>query len=318
MLPLLLVCALAAQSTGEFAPPPNPNAPVPLKKVPQDVILVKGAVASASDASTPLPEGGAISHGLYRNSYFGLSYSLPADWQQKYDGPPPSSSGSYVLAQVRPDPANKRRAKATLLITAHDRFFTLVPGNNAMETIKASSESLMADYKVEHPPVEVTLANRPFVRFGYVSPSAQLHWTVLATEVRCHLVRFIFTSGNAELIESLAADLNKMTLAPADAPQCVAHYAEGKNVTYRVEPAFTERRFNSVPVRLIIGTTGKVRHVHVINGFPEQSRAITDALLQWRFKPYLKDGKPVEVETGIVFGARPLGPRATGMAAGGD
>lgn len=318
MLPLLLVCALAAQSTGEFAPAPDPKASVPLKKVPQGVILVKGAVASASDASTPLPEGGAISHGVYRNSYFGLSYSLPADWQQKYDGPPPSSSGSYVLAQVRPDPGNKRRAKATLLITAQDRFFTPLPGNDAMETMKASSESLMADYKVEHPPAEVTVANRPFVRFGYVSPSAQLHWSVLATEVRCHLVRFIFTSPDAELIERLAADLDKMTLAQADAPQCVAHYAEGANVTYRVEPLFAERRYNSIPVRVIIGTTGKVRHIHVLSGFPEQSRAVTDALLQWRFKPYLKDGKPVEVETGIVFGGRPLGPRTTGMTAGGD
>ena len=34
--------------------------------------------------------------------------------------------------------------------------------------------------------------------------------------------------------------------------------------------------------------------------------SITDALLQWRFKPYLRDGEPVEVETGIMFGRTPM------------
>jgi hypothetical protein len=27
-----------------------------------------------------------------------------------------------------------------------------------------------------------------------------------------------------------------------------------------------------------------------------------DGLKQWRFRPYLRDGQPVEVETGMMFG----------------
>lgn len=39
-----------------------------------------------------------------------------------------------------------------------------------------------------------------------------------------------------------------------------------------------------------------------LSAFPDQSQRIIKALLQWRFKPYLRDGAPLEVETGISFG----------------
>src|SRR5215470_8020735 len=78
------------------------NVTEPTTKVPAGVILVKGAWASASDSATPLPEGGSIANQIYTSEYFGLSYPLPAGWFQKFQGPPPSDSGSYVLAQIVP------------------------------------------------------------------------------------------------------------------------------------------------------------------------------------------------------------------------
>ncbi len=190
-----------------------------------------------------------------------------------------------------------------------------MPAGNARETIEYAKETLQADYKVERPPAQVTIADHSFTRFDYTSPVARLHWYVLATEIRCHVVRFVFTSPDPAFLETLIKEMNAIKL-PADAdsvsgtgggdsPLCVPRYAEGANVTYKVEPALTERKFNAIPVRIIIDRAGKVRHVHVISAFPEQSRAITDALVQWRFKTYLHEGQPVEVETGILFGAPP-------------
>jgi hypothetical protein len=97
-----------------------------------------------------------------------------------------------------------------------------------------------------------------------------------------------------------------------DVPVCIKGYASGENVIERVDPILTERRFNPVPVRIIIDKTGKVKHIHFLSAFPEQAKGITDALLKWRFRPYLRDGQPVEVETGIMFGR---GPRPTTPAA---
>ncbi len=332
LLPLLLLSALiwpgtaGAQTTpssGEMTPAEAPQ-PGQLRKIPTDVILVKGATPSASDSSTPLPEGGAVARDFYRNSYFGLSYALPTGWVEKHQGPPPSGNGAYVLTLLRPGPAYKGASKGSLLITAQDLFFSLNPAHNAVEAIQFAKETLASSYKVEQPPTQVTIAGHSFARFDYTSPVAQLHWHMLATEIRCHAIRFVFTSADSDLIESLIKDMDGMKL-PADAdaiagtggtesPACVAHYAEGSNVTYKVDPLFNEKKFNAIPVRIIIDKAGKVRHVHVISAYAEQARGITDALMQWRFKPYIRDGQPAEVETGILFG---VGSNAAKSAASG-
>jgi hypothetical protein len=138
---------------------------------------------------------------------------------------------------------------------------------------------------------------------------------VFGTQVRCHGVTIIISSGDTRLIQDLAHTLDGMTLPPYDAaadgdqvPLCVKDYANTQNLVSRVDPAFPQHRYNPVPVRIIIGKDGKVKHIHVISAFPDQSDAIINALHRWRFKPYLRNGHPVEVETGIQFGT-PLQPR---------
>ena len=93
-------------------------------------------------------------------------------------------------------------------------------------------------------------------------------------------------------------------------PVCIKDYATGENVIEKVDPVITERRFNSVPVRIIIDREGRVKHIHFLSAFPDQTKAITDALFRWKFRPYLRNGQPVEVETGIMFGipAIPVAP----------
>jgi hypothetical protein len=299
----------APQSGGDFANNPQP------KKLPTGVILVKGAWSSASDSVTPLPEGGRVTNSVYSNPYFRLTYGLSPGWTEKYSGPPPSDNGYYVLAQIRPADSFKGTSHGSILIAAQDLFFTLTPATNALELINYSKDKLNTDYRVEQPPTLVRIADHSFVRYDYSSPVAELHWHVLATQIRCHMVQFVLTSRDTKLLESLIQEMDTMKL-PAnagpisgtggdDVPLCIKDYASGENVVERVDPVFTEHSFNPVPVRIIIDKEGKVKHIHFLSAFPDQAKAITDALSQWRFRPYLRDGKPVEVETGIMFGRMP-------------
>jgi len=297
---------------GDFS---NITNPTEKQKVPQGVVLIKGAWASASDPVTPLPEGGNIANNVYISQYFGLSYPLPQDWFQKFQGPPPSESGSYVLAQLTTSNTYKGPARGSILVTAQDMFFTPLPSANALELIKYNKDHLQADYNVELPPTQTKIAGRSFSFFAYWSPVAELHWYVVATQIRCHTVKLVLTSRDTKMLEALILDLNKMKL-PAEAnptagtgggdvPVCIKDYADGRNVIARVEPVLTEHRFNTVPVRIIINKEGKVKHIHFLSAFPDEAKAITDALGQWEFRPYLREGKPVEVETGIMFGRAP-------------
>jgi hypothetical protein len=306
----------APKNGGDFS-----NSTQPITKVPTGVILVKGAWSSASDSVTPVPEGGGVANNIFSDPYFGLTYALPPDWEEKYKGPPPSDSGRYVLAQLRPVDTFKG-ARGTMLVTAQDMFFNPLPAANALDLITYSKDHLQADYKVEMPPTPTTIAGRPFTFFAYWSPIAELHWYVMATEIRCHAVEMILSSRDTKLLESLVLDLNKMKLTAEAGPSgggavpvCIKDYANDANVLARVDPIFTEHKFNPVPVRIIIDKEGKVRHIHFLSAFPDQAKAITDALGQWKFKPYRRDGHAVEVETGLMFG-RSTHPAAspTGVA----
>lgn len=291
----------AAQTEGG-SPAPTPSA-----KVPAGVILVKGAWSSASDPTTPVPEGGQATASAYHSNYFQLTYPFPAGWKQKFAGPPPSDRGYYVLAQIEPADAHL----GNLLIEAQDSFFAAT-SSNATELVSFTATHLRADNQVERRPTEVTLAGRKFARLDYVSPVTGLHRSLLVTQIRCHLVQFTFTSSDPRVIDHLINGMSAMTLADAATPLCIKDYATGANVLNRVDPILTDRRFNSIPVRVVIDSNGQVKFIHFISSFPDQARTITDALQQWRFKPYWAGGKPVEVETGMVFGVQPNKPMISG------
>jgi hypothetical protein len=322
----LSLCAGAQNTSPESSspqPPPggdfaveNPTA----EKVPADVILIKGAEPSASDSSTPVPESGSIHENVYRNRYFGLQYLLGPDWIQKYTGPPPSDSGYYVLTQLQPSKQFKGPSPGTILISAQDLFFSRVPARTALQIVKRRQGLLTADYKLERQPAEVKIAGHTFYRMDYMSPVAELHWYTLTTEIRCHAVEFTMIGQDTALLEALVQKLDKLRTSenpesPAgEPPVCVKDYATGDNVALRVDPVLTDRKFNAIPVRITIDKNGKVKHVHVISAFREQAKAITDALLQWEFKPYKLNGQLVEVETGIMFGGATRGQGRSGTS----
>jgi hypothetical protein len=304
-------------SSGDFS---NTTAPT---KVPNGVILVKGAWSSASDSVTPVPEESRVTNQVLSDSYFGMRYPLPAGWTKGYDGPPPSDSGRYVVAQLRAAD-RQSRATASILINAQDMFFSPLAAGDASQLIRHMKDDLPADYKEEEPPTPTRMAGHLFTFFSYWSPVAQLHWYVVATQIRCHAFEIVLTSRDQKFLGSLLQDLDNMTLPPeanpttgmggGNFPVCIRDYSRPENILNKVDPIFTERRANPVPVRIIIGTDGKVKHIHFLSAFPEQAKTVTDALWQWRFKPCVRDGHPVEVETGIMFGAAPRSLTTTGSS----
>lgn len=286
-------------------------------KLQPGAILIKGAWSSASDSVTPVPESGSIAGNVYTNQYFGISYPLHEDWIQRAAGPPPSDSGSYVLTLLSPPATYTGPAKGNLLIAAQDMFFTPLPVTSASELIAYKQSHLEDVYALEQQPSEIKIAGRSFSSFAYWSPGTGLHWYVLATDIRCHAVQFTFMNRDPKMLQRMVQEMNKMKLPPEAGPAgdtgddafpvCINGYAKSENVIAQTHPIFTEHRPNSIPVRIVIDKEGKIKHIHFLSAFPDQVEAITQALGQWKFRPYLRDGKPLEVETGIMFGRAPYG-----------
>jgi hypothetical protein len=265
--------------------------------VPKGVILVKGAVPSASDASTPVPEDGTVAEGRYRNRYFGLTYPIPAGWTEQPAGPPPSDSGAYVLGEFAL--ADAARVKAHVLITAQDLFFDPRGAASAKDVVDAARRTAAASFDVEPGAESVTIDGRAFSRLAYKSRHTPLRWRILSTDVRCHALTFTFSGGDEAALGAAEKALGGLALHD-DGPPCVRDYAR-EHLVSKSDPGFRQR-YNTIPVRLIIDAEGNVKHIHLLSAFPEQSAAILASVRTWRFAPYVVDGKAMEVETGMVFG----------------
>lgn len=84
----------------------------------------------------------------------------------------------------------------------------------------------------------------------------------------------------------------------------ISHIDPGMLIV-RVEPkypglALQTRTQGEVLLAAIIGRNGQIENLHVISGHPLLIPAAMDAVRQWRYRPFLLNGQPVEVETQIA------------------
>ena len=54
-----------------------------------------------------------------------------------------------------------------------------------------------------------------------------------------------------------------------------------------------------VILQAVIGKDGSIQNLRVVSGHPMLIKAAVDAVQQWRYRPYLLNGEPVEVETQV-------------------
>jgi periplasmic protein TonB len=90
----------------------------------------------------------------------------------------------------------------------------------------------------------------------------------------------------------------------AQAPLRLSHIMEG-NLTYRVQPTYPAlariaRIQGTVVLQAIISKQGTIEHLQVVSGPPMLVQAAVDAVQQWRYRPYLLNNEPVEVETQVT------------------
>jgi hypothetical protein len=270
-------------------------------------------VANGADL-TPDPDSGSVSGGAYANEYFGLSVPLPPGWSEGLAGPPPSRLGYYVLAAFDGTKADG----ASLLITAQDLFFGAKPFADAAE-MTADFRTVMAGRPgmvIDSGPAGVTIGGQAFQRVDYHAGGLYRVW--LATDLRCHVIIFNITGRDRAAVDGVARGLDAIPLrrpvaakgtdAVSSIPVCLKDYVTAQTLRHKVDPAPIDTTGVKLPVRIIIGTDGHVRHVHVISASPAQRAAIVEALMQWEFTPYEVAGRPSEVETGLVFSFKHQGP----------
>jgi protein TonB len=76
-------------------------------------------------------------------------------------------------------------------------------------------------------------------------------------------------------------------------------------VLHKVQPNYPPlarqaRIQGSVVLQAEISKNGDIQNLRLISGHPMLGPAAIDAVKQWKYKPYILNGEPVEVETTIT------------------
>lgn len=88
-------------------------------------------------------------------------------------------------------------------------------------------------------------------------------------------------------------------------PRVISEGVMAGALVRRVDPAYPElaramHLSGTVRLRAIIATDGTIEHLELLSGNPILAGAAEPAVLQWRYRPTLLSGVPVEVETYIT------------------
>ncbi|HEX7960856.1 MAG TPA: energy transducer TonB [Terriglobales bacterium] len=117
-------------------------------------------------------------------------------------------------------------------------------------------------------------------------------------------------TGPPDAIRNLFSSHGPTVLRPAPPtqPLRLSHLDEGR-LLQKVQPTYPVmakqlRVQGDVVLTALIAKDGSIEGLKVLSGHPLLIRAALDAVSQWRYKPYILNGSPVEVETRIEVAFR--------------
>lgn len=84
----------------------------------------------------------------------------------------------------------------------------------------------------------------------------------------------------------------------------LSHMSEG-DLVHKVLPTYpalarSARIQGAVILQAMIGKSGAIENLRLLSGHPILAPAAIEAVRQWRYRPYILNGEPVEVETQIT------------------
>lgn len=111
----------------------------------------------------------------------------------------------------------------------------------------------------------------------------------------------IFVSGNDNVLPPPPP--SKPSAQPSR-PFRTSHMLEG-NLIHQVQPIYpslarTARIQGAVVLSAVIGKDGTIENLRVLSGHPMLVAAAIDAVRRWRYRPYILNEEPIEVETQIT------------------
>lgn len=287
-------------------------------------------------AATP-PSLGTFRDGVYENGDFNFDYPLPAvEWIRETElmrklVPPPEQSGMFVLlAALRiPQKHASLEAESSFVLSALRKNSST---RGTCETyIEEVAKVLLSNSARQHGTVQtIEINGHRFARADFEFRARPNHRSVLCSETKDYLFEWDMKGDSEADVERAVSTLNEIHWGGPSAGRTASNDGEepasasnqpgttSQPVRVRVsqgvsaglkikdvrpvypEPAKLSRIQGSGAMNAVISRTGDISDIEVLAGPVELVVSAVTAVRQWKYKPYLLKGEPVEVNTTIT------------------
>ena len=284
------------------------------------------AVAPIRGQADVPPPLGTFHDDAYSNDYFGIYYPLSRDWVRETDlvrskiAAERNRQGTYVLLAALhiPQTHETLRADSSFNVLAMHR-----PGTASLQECKQSLAAMASELQSRKEGeqkgdlTQFTIAGHDFYRGDFEYRLGTNHVTTLCTAVKDYLLRWNIAGWSKQAIEIAISTLNSMTAAPPQKPPLASPLGSDPKPTQvpegistgllikKVRPIYPPEALRALiegTVRLsaVINKTGDVVDLEVMDGPLELVVSAVDAVRQWKYRPYLLNSAPVDVQTQVI------------------
>jgi TonB family protein len=282
------------------------------------------ACAQAPDNAPPSTlnfESGVIANGVYSNECFGFSLPIPSGWKVdesiSVDGKARHRYDKGLLLLVlhkQGDPAGR------IFLTASAAGDQSSSAQDSVSTAVHEEVKLSSDLELVRDASAVDYGGVHFYRFDYQhlqSGQTAGYSAYVYTKFRGYIIGDTISSGSLQGLDEAASSLHAITFQQDQInPKCVmaldkplrVRASQGVSqslLVKRVPPAYPDsarqaRIQGQVILHAIIDTGGNVSELSLASGHPMLAPAAITAVKQWKYRPYLMNNHPAEVETQII------------------
>ncbi len=262
------------------------------------------------------PRDGVVSANSYVNSFFHLTCKFPDGWtvQSASKG----KGDTFDLFVAQPNIPEKSLSLSAQTMSANPGF-----SKEVSKYLDLLAEPLQAKgWQRTGERVSQVYGGLRFTQQEFIveSGSGKYYVDIAATPLHGYMLRLSFSAASPEALEALTKTAQEIItimpdFGPAPDPPAassgpppqqihVAPSISKGQLIYRVNPEYPmvakhHRISGTVFLDAMIGADGSIKRMYVLEGDPALTTAALDAVKQWRYKPYLLNGQPVEVDSNI-------------------
>ena len=277
------------------------------------LLLASANPANSQEPQQSSPDPGTLNNGVYTNDYFTLTWEFPKGWKSSDKQAESVCPVTQSLLRLSPNDAGSEWVELG--------YGTWDPEDEEpvrLAVISKGWESLEGKNRY------ILGGGVPTLRNDFQKHAERMFLTVIRGPLRNYAVTLCFEAGSTERLDELVKAALQIKIRPDwpknAPPSLITPAAPGSPPTRvrvsqqvsqgilqtKVQPvcpsdARKQHIEGTVLMLCHIDRDGVIKDLYVESGHPLLAQSALQAVSQWRYKPYLLNGTPVEVETQITM-----------------